>query len=472
MDFPEFGSSKLLNFISLHREVLKINSLIVNISIENLEFGYNHDKMVLDGISLFSDENNSIAIVGASGCGKSTLLRILSGIIEKSKSNYLEGKISIGGLSPREFTIQGNTAFMFQEPTLFPNLTVRENIELPLKIKKSKSVSGLDKLIEIVGLEKYINYFPSQLSGGMKTRVSLARTFITNPRLLLLDEPFSALDVRWKFLLYRELETLRQTYSSTILIVTHDIQEALLLANHIIVLGQNGKVLKEYFIDKPLPRVFKANAIKDMQDEYLEIHDIIMNDGVITTENFFLNNKQGLDNLRDLVTSDQAQSLIQEIEQDVAGKDVNKNTLHKLALLKKFTGKAEIHVRLTNLWEKVNDEFKYQLLWRILEYPSLDSEWNEKIYTYFITINDRIEVLENSYLGDKRNILEKCQERINDPEENPISKKWAYLCLLPNYYFDDNEVKKYFTDIVNNTEYAKYPFMQNAATRLLKKYYP
>ena len=114
----------------------------------------------------------------------------------------------------------------------------------------------------------------------MKTRVALARTFITRPNLLLLDEPFSSLDIRWKFHLYRELETLRSTYDSTIVLVTHDIQEALLLSNHILVFGQNGRILKEFFIDQTLPRVFNAkmDSIKLLQKEFFEIQQLIMNE--------------------------------------------------------------------------------------------------------------------------------------------------------------------------------------------------
>lgn len=246
------------------------------ISVKDITFGFTHQRKILDGINLFSKGDEIISIVGSSGSGKSTLLRILCGIIEKNKSNIFQGQININGLSPKEFTKQGNVGFMFQEPTLLPNLSVRENIELPLKFINSQNNNYVNELIKMVGLADYFDYLPAQLSGGMSTRVALARIFVSSPKLLFLDEPFSSLDVNWKFSLYRELEILRAKSNATIIMVTHDIQEAVLLSNHIVVLGKNGKILKEIIINKPLPRVFNVNSIKDLQEEFLEIQTLIM----------------------------------------------------------------------------------------------------------------------------------------------------------------------------------------------------
>jgi ABC-type nitrate/sulfonate/bicarbonate transport system ATPase subunit len=248
------------------------------LSIQNVSFGFSSDKMVLNNLNLKSYENKTIAIVGASGCGKSTFLRLLCGILPNHKRNCIEGKILVDDVFPVEYTKQGKVGFMFQDATLFPNLTVRENIALRLKLRGENDKEMIDHLVETVGLSEYSGYLPKALSGGMKTRVALARTFATKPQLLLLDEPFSALDIRWKFCLYQELEKLRQEYSPMTVIVTHDIQEALLLSNHILVLGTNGTVLKEMQISKPLPRVFETDAIKYLQEEYLEIQKLIMHD--------------------------------------------------------------------------------------------------------------------------------------------------------------------------------------------------
>lgn len=243
----------------------------MKIKVDNLHFSY-AENSVLNGISFEYSGSNTTAIVGVSGCGKSTLLRLLSGSINPT----LDSNISIDGLSPKENITKGNIGFMFQEPTLLPNLTVEENVVLPLRIRGIKNFDFAYTLINKVGLSSYMNYLPSQLSGGMKTRVALARTFVTKPKLILLDEPFGALDVKWKTTLYRELETLKEEFNATLLIVTHDIQEALLLSNNILVLGHNGKLLDNIKITAPLPRVFNDTAFFSLQDSYLKIRKLIM----------------------------------------------------------------------------------------------------------------------------------------------------------------------------------------------------
>lgn len=249
----------------------------MKVRVENISFAFENSKFVLNNVSFKSNGDNTIAIVGPSGCGKSTLLRLLCGMIQKNKKYQYEGEIFIEEASACEYVKLGKVGFMFQEPALFPNLTVKENISLPTKLKGNTKSSNLDKIIETVGLMEFVDYLPNKLSGGMKTRVALARTFITQPQLLLLDEPFSALDIKWKFILYRELELLRQSYSPLVIMVTHDIQEALLLSNHVLVFGGNGSIMKEIIIEKPLPRVFETDAIKGLQPEYLQIQDLIMN---------------------------------------------------------------------------------------------------------------------------------------------------------------------------------------------------
>jgi len=242
----------------------------MDIKVSNLQYAYSV-KPVLTNISFEYSNTDTIAIVGASGSGKSTLLRLLSGNIVTA-----ENCILIENISPKENTTNGNIGFMFQEPTLMPNLTVEENVLLPLKLKEIKDFSFAYILIDKVGLTAYKTYLPSELSGGMKTRVALARTFVTKPKLILLDEPFGALDVKWKTALYRELEMLRKEFNATLLIVTHDIQEALLLSNDILVLTHDGNLLEKIEIEAKLPRVFDDNAIFSLQDSYLRIRKLIM----------------------------------------------------------------------------------------------------------------------------------------------------------------------------------------------------
>ena len=249
------------------------------VKVNNISFSYDGNLDALQNISFESDDMNTIAIVGPSGCGKSTLLRLIAGILKIQNGGFTKGCITINNLSTNDWLRQGKTGFMFQEPALLPNLSVKENIELPLKIlKKTYDSLELDKIIKTVGLTEYINYLPNKLSGGMKTRVALARTFITKPELLLLDEPFGALDVKWKFSLYQELELLRKSFNPQVIIVTHDINEALLLSNHILVINSKKSLAKEFIINKPLPRVFKLDSIKELQNEYHSIQQIIMTD--------------------------------------------------------------------------------------------------------------------------------------------------------------------------------------------------
>lgn len=252
------------------------------ISGNNINFSYQSEKQVLNSIGFSLDKADTLAIVGPSGCGKSTLLRILSGLLPNSSGNHLTGDVVIDNLSSDEYRKTGKLAFMFQDATLLPHLTVRQNIGLPLKIKGINENGKVENLIKAVGLEDAADYLPKQLSGGMKTRVALARSFVINAELLLLDEPFSALDIAWKSKLYVELEKLRGQYNTTVVMVTHDVQEALLLSDHVIVLNNLGSVELRIEITSPFTIMERVNNISGyMNSVYksymLPIQDAIMN---------------------------------------------------------------------------------------------------------------------------------------------------------------------------------------------------
>jgi len=255
---------------------------------ENLDFGYSSEKLVLRRISFALNKGDTLSIVGASGCGKSTLLRIISSILPATKDNRLSGQIRIDGKNPDEYRRTGKLAFMFQDATLMPNLTVKENIAFPLKIRAIRNDERVSDLLQIVGLEEYANYLPKQLSGGMKTRVALARSFVTGPELLLLDEPFSALDIAWKSNLYVELEKLREQYHTTVVFVTHDVQEALLLSNHVIVMSRTGEIKGSYQIRSGKSLIERVHDISSFMNEVysdylIPIQELIMLDGRKTT---------------------------------------------------------------------------------------------------------------------------------------------------------------------------------------------
>lgn len=251
---------------------------------ENISFRYTREKAVLNDVSFALRKSDTLSIVGASGCGKSTLLRIISGILPNAADNSLSGRVSINGQTPDEYRRSGKLAFMFQESSLMPNLTVRQNITLPLKIKGVKGNEKVDGLLRIVGLAEYADYLPKHLSGGMKTRVALARSFATGPQLLLLDEPFSALDIAWKRNLYIELEKLREQYHTTVVFVTHDVQEALLLSNQIIVMSHAGRVKECHQVESSKALVDRVYDISGFMNEVyadylLPIQSSIMSDG-------------------------------------------------------------------------------------------------------------------------------------------------------------------------------------------------
>lgn len=223
----------------------------MDLTLQNIAFSFDQSRIVLNDIALGMEKGDTMSIVGVSGCGKSTLLRLIAGILPSNPSHSFKGEVRIFGGTPEEYRKTGKLSFMFQEATLMPNLTVRKNIELPLTIKGEKNGAKVDKLLNMVGLEDYANYLPKQLSGGMKTRVALARSFVTGPELLLLDEPFSALDVAWKDELYKELEMLQDEYGTTVILVTHDIYEAIRLSGeNIIILGGNGVILSSTKLDE------------------------------------------------------------------------------------------------------------------------------------------------------------------------------------------------------------------------------
>lgn len=213
------------------------------LKINNVSFSYDKDKKVLDGVSFQVEKAKTTCIMGISGSGKSTLLRIIAGFITNDKKYFYSGSVSFADKSIESLRRNGKLSFMFQEPSLLPNMTVRENISLPLRITKKFNDQHIDTLIESVGLTDSKTKLPNTLSGGMKTRTSLARSFSNLPDLLLLDEPFSALDIGWKYNLYNELAALKSKYNTTIILVSHDIEEAVKLSDTIIVLGNNGELI-------------------------------------------------------------------------------------------------------------------------------------------------------------------------------------------------------------------------------------
>ncbi len=249
-------SQNRLEAVNSERILLKIN----NIS-KVYQGGNNNNNsgsqtllehIVLDNLSLEIKEGEIITIVGHSGCGKSTLLNIIAGI----NTSY-EGKILIDG-RPLSKSPDTDRIIIFQEGALFPWLTVYENIEFGLKasnFSKNKRKDIVMHYLDMVQLRNFANAFIHQLSGGMKQRVAIARALALNPKILLMDEPFAALDIQTRKMLYDQILQIHQKTNKTILFVTHNINEAVVLGDRVVVMSPRlANIEKEFIVDLPRPR--------------------------------------------------------------------------------------------------------------------------------------------------------------------------------------------------------------------------
>lgn len=227
---------------------------------------------VLDNISLDFERGEFVSIVGASGCGKSTLLRIIAGFESVS-----EGEITLDGKVITKPSIE--SGMVFQESRLFPWLTAEKNIDFGIsrKISKSEKKKTVQEHIDLVGLKGFEKALPKQLSGGMQQRVSIARGLINNPQLLLLDEPFGALDAITRINMQNEILRIWEAEKKTMIMVTHDVDEAIYLGDKVIVMSSRpGKIRKVIPIDLPRPRDrSSAQFISIRKEIYKEFFDDI-----------------------------------------------------------------------------------------------------------------------------------------------------------------------------------------------------
>ena len=234
------------------------------IEVRDVEVYYGGFK-ALGPVSLRVDEGQVAAIVGPSGCGKTTLLNVIAGILEPSR-----GKVSLGGLSPRE--AWGRMAYVTQKLTLLPWKTALENVALPCIIKgrpRSKCLSDAAEMLRAVGLEGHEGKYPPQLSGGMAQRVQLARALMVEPDVMLLDEPFGALDAYTRVEMQRLLLELLQNRRITTVLVTHDVDEAVTLSDVVFVMSSPpGRIVAEIYIEIPRPRDPIRLRAEGLLDDY------------------------------------------------------------------------------------------------------------------------------------------------------------------------------------------------------------
>jgi NitT/TauT family transport system ATP-binding protein len=210
--------------------------------------------VALSPVSMKLNRGSFTAVIGPSGCGKSTLLRIIGGLEEPD-----DGAVLIRGKHPQQFRAAGELGIAFQDPALLPWRTVRANVAFPLQSlgrRLSDYAARIDALIKLVGLAGYEEAQPRQLSGGMRQRVAIARALVTEPTVLLLDEPFGALDQILRRTMNQELQRVWMSRSPTTLLVTHGIDEAVLLADEVVVMrAQPGRIAEIVPIPFARPRL-------------------------------------------------------------------------------------------------------------------------------------------------------------------------------------------------------------------------
>ena len=253
--------------------------LIVIQNVNKTYKGVSGDVVALKDVNLIIDENEFVAIIGPSGCGKTTLLNILAGL-----ETYDSGSVTVSGES-----IVGpgiDRGVIFQQYALFPWLTVRKNMQFGLKYRgysKAEQKEITNHYMEIVGLTEFADLYPKELSGGMKQRVAIARGYATSPKVLLMDEPFGALDAQTRAQLQEDVLKTWETERKTIFFITHDVEEAVLLSQRVVIMSARpGRVKETVKVDLPYPRTQETkilpryNEIKNsiwanVYQEYLSI---------------------------------------------------------------------------------------------------------------------------------------------------------------------------------------------------------
>lgn len=216
----------------------------------------NQPLTVLDDINVTIEQGQFVSLLGPSGCGKSTLLSLIAGLSKPTNGEIIVADEKVTKAGP-------DKGVVFQQAALFPWLSVLDNVMFPLrkKLGKTERVNIAEKYIQMVQLSKFKHHFPHELSGGMQQRVAIARVLAMNPELLLMDEPFGALDEQTRTVLQRELEHIWLQTNKTVIFVTHSIREAVTLSDRILIMGARpGRIIADISIDLERPRKNKQMA--------------------------------------------------------------------------------------------------------------------------------------------------------------------------------------------------------------------
>lgn len=254
----------------------------IKVHIENVKKTYegrSGEVVALNGVNLDIMENEFITVVGPSGCGKSTILNIIAGLLEPTSGKVICNGEEVHGTGP-------DRGVVFQQYALFPWLTVKKNVLFPLQMKgiKGKEADEIAmKYIKMVDLEKFCDHYPKELSGGMKQRVAIARAYAANPEVLLMDEPFGALDAQTRTQLQQELLDTWEKERKTCFFITHDVDEALILGQRVVIMSARpGRIKDIVDVDIPYPRdqetkmsprflELKNQIWSQVYQEYLEV---------------------------------------------------------------------------------------------------------------------------------------------------------------------------------------------------------
>lgn len=229
--------------------------------------GLDHDIKVLDDVNLNIGDGEFVCLLGPSGCGKTTLLRLIAGLDQPTS-----GEVIADGEVVKEPS--GDRAVIFQQYSLFPWLTVLENVMFGLNLKKDRTkeenLKAAERYLESVGLIDFKDSYPHELSGGMKQRVAIIRSLLNHSPILLMDEPFSALDMQNRHMLQEQLIGVWKRFKNTIVFVTHDVDEAIYLADKIVIMDKNPGKIKEVF-DVDMPRLRKRES-----EEFIKIQEEVL----------------------------------------------------------------------------------------------------------------------------------------------------------------------------------------------------
>ncbi|MDB6168929.1 MAG: transporter related [Verrucomicrobia bacterium] len=242
------------------------------VELQDVSKRYGDGPVVLEHVNLSAEAGEFVSLIGPSGCGKSTLLRLIAGL-----SPVTRGAISVHGRTPDEAAAE--LAFVFQEPTLLPWLTVAKNVALPRRLRglpPSERAAVTRRVLELVRLGDRLEAFPRQLSGGQKMRVSIARALSLAPKLLLLDEPFGALDEMTREHLNEELLAIREQQAWTAFFVTHSVAEAVFLSSRIVVMAAGpGRIHTEVAVPLAYPRTAATRLSREYHGLVAEVSRLL-----------------------------------------------------------------------------------------------------------------------------------------------------------------------------------------------------